>query len=89
MRRVHLKISGRVQGVFFRANTKKKATSLGLTGWVKNTEEGVEVVAEGENGKLKALIDWCYKGPVIAKVEKIDVQEEKYTGSFTDFTIAY
>ena len=89
MRRVHLKISGRVQGVFFRANTKKKATSLGLTGWVKNTEEGVEVVAEGENGKLKALIDWCHEGPVIAKVEKIDVQEEKYTGSFTDFTIAY
>lgn len=89
MRRVHLKISGRVQGVFFRAHTKKKATSLGLTGWVKNTEDGVEVVAEGENGKLKALIDWCHEGPAIAKVEKIDVQEEKYTGSFTDFTIAY
>jgi len=89
VRRVHLKISGRVQGVFFRAHTKKKATSLGLTGWVKNTEDGVEVVAEGENGKLKALIDWCHEGPAIAKVEKIDVQEEKYTGSFTDFTIAY
>lgn len=89
-RRAHLLISGRVQGVFYRANTRDEARRLGLTGWVRNLPDGrVEAVAEGEEEKLKRLIDWCHKGPPGAVVRGVEVHWEDFRGEFTDFEIRY
>jgi len=69
-------VSGRVQGVFFRASTRKEATALGLAGYASNLPDGrVEVLIVGEPGAVKALIDWLAKGPPAARVASIEVQE--------------
>ena len=86
-KRVRVKVNGRVQGVFFRANTEKQAKRLGLRGWVKNTDDSVEVLVEGDDKKIQELIDWCHKGPMFAKVESVDVKEEKFTDEFDAFVI--
>ena len=88
--RAHLLISGRAQGVFFRKHTQERARALGLTGWVKNLEDGrVEIVAEGARAKVEQLLSWARQGPPGAQVEKAQVSWQKPTGQFTDFTIAY
>ncbi len=90
MKRFHVHISGRVQGVFFRANTCKQARSLGLTGWVRNLPDGrVEAVFEGDNGAAEAMRDWCRTGTPPARVELLEAEEESPTGEFTDFRIVY
>ena len=83
-------ITGRVQGVFFRVNTRNKANDLGLTGWVKNNYDGdVEVVCEGSKEKIDKMLEWLKKGPKYSKVIKVehyyDVKEE----GFKDFKIVY
>ncbi len=71
---VHKFVHGHVQGVFYRSNTHKVADRLGLTGWVKNCEDGsVEIHAEGDKNTLEELIEWCRHGPALAKVSKIDL----------------
>jgi len=88
MARVNLLISGRVQGVTFRASTKRKANQLGINGWVRNTEDGkVEIIAEAEKNKLKKLIDWTHKGPSLAKVKNIKVKWEEEQNEFNNFKI--
>ncbi len=88
--RIHLIIHGRVQNVFYRLTTKKQAKKLNLTGWVKNLpDRTVEIIAEGEDSKLKQLVAWCNNGPTFARVEKIDTSWEKYTGEFEFFSIRY
>lgn len=88
--RIHLLISGRVQGVFFRANTKQKAQKLGLMGWVKNTPDGkVEAVAEGEQEAIQRLIEWAKQGPAVAEVEQVDIDWKDYKGKFDSFEIRY
>lgn len=83
-------ISGKVQGVWFRANTKKKADELEISGWVKNTEDGnVEAVFEGDEKNVYKLIRWCSKGPANSKVTKIDIIKKKYTKEFNNFSIIY
>lgn len=83
-------ISGRVQGVFFRQNTRKKARELGITGWVKNLANSrVEALMEGEKNKVENLIEWLRKGPIIARVDGIEVFWEEYNGEFNDFVIKY
>ena len=78
-----IKISGLVQGVFFRASTKDKALSLRLFGFVRNEPDGsVYVEAEGEEEDLKAFIKWCHHGPARAQVDKCDVRE----GAVKDFS---
>lgn len=90
MRRVHIWISGRVQGVFFRANTRRKAMDLNIKGWVKNlSDERVEAVLEGEDSAVKEMVEFCRKGPFGAKITKIEVKEEKYVGEFETFEITY
>jgi len=70
--RVHVLISGKVQGVWYRASTKQKADELGLTGWVKNTVDGnVEAVFEGEKIRIDAMIAWCWVGPPMARVTDV------------------
>jgi len=90
MKRIHVIISGRVQGVAFRAATWKTATALNLTGWVKNLRDGrVEAVFEGEDSQVEVLRRWCEHGPPLALVTGVDLQEEEYTGGYKDFAVLY
>ena len=90
MKRAHIFVSGRVQGVFYRATTQEVAKRLRLKGWVRNLPDGrVEIVAEGPEDALKALIDWCWEGPPLAKVEDVKVIWEEPTGEFEDFVVRY
>ena len=89
-KRYHLIISGRVQGVFFRAFVKKAATLLGLTGFVRNKPDGtVEAVVEGTSEKLHELLEHCKKGPIAARVDAVEKKEEKATGEFIGFVVKY
>ena len=88
--RVHLIISGRVQGVFYRASTCDKALQLNLTGWVRNCADGsVEAVVEGPEEQVNALISWCKQGPTHAHVTHVDVNHEHYQGDYSTFSIRY
>lgn len=88
--RVQITVHGKVQGVFFRDYAKQQADKLGITGWVKNTNENtVEIVAEGEKMKLREFIIECQKGSPLAKVEKSDYKWQEYTGKFKEFYINY
>ncbi|MGD0279611.1 MAG: acylphosphatase [Smithella sp.] len=90
MKRVRVTVSGRVQGVFFRAETQREATNLNLTGWVRNKADGrVEALLEGEDKNVDKMLEWCRKGPPAARVENVIVTEEPYTGEFNNFTIKY
>ena len=87
-RRVHLRISGRVQGVYYRASMLQKAQQLGLTGWVMNRSDGsVESVAEGSKEKLDELIAWCHQGPEGARVAAVDAQWDIPENRFIGFAI--
>ena len=86
--RAHIFVSGRVQGVFFRVETRYEAMRRKVAGWVRNTSGGrVEAIFEGEREDVEKLIDFCGRGPSGARVTKIDVQWEEYTGEFKDFKI--
>jgi len=88
--RVHLIIEGRVQGVWFRESTRRKALSLGVYGWVRNLPDGtVEVVAEGDEDRVEELVKWCHKGPPAAEVINVIKKEEEYLGEFNDFDVVY
>ncbi len=87
--RIHVTVHGKVQGVFYRDWTKKQADALGLTGWVKNTDDTVEIIAEGDKMKLREFVVICQQGPAMAKVEKVDFEWEEYTGKFSNFYINY
>ena len=87
-KRVQLLIRGRVTGVFFRAASQREAKRLGVTGWVKNRNDGsVEILAEGEEDAIKEIIGWAHHGPSAARVEGVDVRWRGYTGEFADFRI--
>ena len=78
MKRLHLFISGFVQGVGFRVFAKNEAKKLGISGWVKNLPDGrVEAVFEGKKGQVDEMVKWCYKGNPYSQVEKVDIKEEK------------
>ena len=86
MIRAHIFVSGRVQGVFFRANTVDKARSLGLVGWVRNISDGrVEAVFEGPNKTVEQMIEWCKHGPEGAEVYDVVIDYEDATGEFKEF----
>jgi acylphosphatase len=83
-------ISGRVQGVWYRASTQERAVSLGLTGWVRNLPDGrVEVLAQGPIERVQALIDWCHAGPPLARVERIDADWSAPTERLEGFAIRH
>ncbi len=88
--RAHVIIHGRVQGVFFRLETQKAAHRFGATGWVRNLQDGnVEAVMEGTSEAVDALLNWCRQGPRMARVDKVDVTRESYTGEFESFEVMY
>lgn len=83
----HYKVSGRVQGVFFRASTESTARRLGLTGWVRNLPDGgVELVACGDESKLQELEQWLWQGPPHARVEQVTGREVP-TQLFSGFSV--
>ena len=88
--RAHVFVSGRVQGVFFRSETRHEAKKRGVKGWIRNVRDGrVEAVFEGEKDAVKKLIEFCKRGPSGAGVTHVDVKWESYTGEFEDFQIRY
>ncbi len=90
MKRVRVLISGRVQGVFFRAYTKEEAERLGLKGWVRNLPDGrVEALFEGKEEAIEKMLRWCHQGSPASVVTKVEVSEEPWTGEFKDFKIRY
>lgn len=87
-RRVRIRVSGRVQGVWFRASTARVAESLGLVGWVRNLPDGaVEISAQGPRPKIDEFIAWCHIGPPRASVERVEVRDEVPAGAATSFEV--
>lgn len=85
-KRMHSFVSGLVQGVFFRAHTQRRAAELGLGGWVRNLADGrVEVVAEGDEEKLRELEKMLRRGPPGAKVEGVETEWEEPKNGFRNF----
>lgn len=89
-KRVHIFVSGLVQGVNFRYYTREMAKKLGVLGWVKNLRDGrVEVMMEGEEEKVQKMIDWLKKGPPLARVENLEIEFQDFQNEFSDFDIKY
>jgi acylphosphatase len=84
-------VHGRVQGVFFRASTRKVARELELSGTVRNLpgSGGVEVNAEGKKKQIDKLIEYLKTGPPGARVENVEVERLEYTGNYTGFNVIY
>jgi acylphosphatase len=90
MKRVHVYIRGRVQGVFFRAETQRAAIGFNLTGWVRNMSDGrVEALFEGKDENVDKMLGWCHIGPPAARVKEVLTEEETYIGEFRDFSVKY
>jgi acylphosphatase len=71
-----IRVSGKVQGVFFRATTQKVAIGLGITGWVRNEPNGtVKIEAEGSEEQLNEFLEFCRKGPERSVVDNMDYEE--------------
>lgn len=86
--RAHVVISGKVQGVYYRVETRDQARSLGVTGWVRNMPDGrVEGLFEGERGYVEKLIEWCRQGPPRARVSDVTVEWQAGRGEFCGFEI--
>ena len=86
--RVHVFVSGKVQGVFFRSSTKDMAEKLGVSGWVRNLADGrVEALFEGKKEIVETMIEWCKFGPEMAKVTGVEVFSEDYRGEFSGFLL--
>jgi acylphosphatase len=81
LKRVHVRVHGYVQGVFFRSETHARARSLGLAGWVRNSPDGtVEAVFEGRSEAVESMVGWCERGPSGARVDDVDVSWEEPLG---------
>jgi acylphosphatase len=86
--RAHVRISGQVQGVFFRDSTRQKAVELNLAGWVKNLPDGrVEAVFEGPSERVREILRWCEEGPQHASVENVDTDIEDAGGDLSGFEV--
>jgi acylphosphatase len=73
--RAHVFVSGRVQGVYYRATTRETARKRGVDGWVRNLDDGrVEAVFEGDPGAVEAMVEWCHTGSPAADVEAVEVE---------------
>ena len=86
MKTLHLRIHGRVQGVWFRESMRAEALRLNVTGWVRNTPDGtVEAVVQGEDAAVDALIEWAHRGPPQARVDRIESVPVETNGLFSGF----
>ena len=81
MKRARVTVRGLVQGVYFRADTRSRARSLGVRGWVRNAADGsVEAVFEGDGERVDSMVAWCERGPAGAHVEDMEVTWEEPQG---------
>ena len=88
LRRVHVRVSGRVQGVYYRQSTQREAVGRRLTGWVRNLPDGrVELVAEGPSGLVAELVQWLHRGPAAARVDEVEISEMAPTGAAGPFDV--
>jgi acylphosphatase len=88
--RAHIHVSGRVQGVFFRARIMERAVRLDVAGWVRNLPDGeVEAVFEGEERSVEALLEFCRQGPSRAVITRFNLNWEPFVGEFKDFKVRY
>ena len=88
--RARVTVSGRVQGVNFRASTRERARANGVVGWVRNLEDGrVEAMFEGPRTAVKQVISWCYGGPTPARVEHVEIEWVRPTGLEKEFSIEW
>ena len=88
--RAHIFVSGRVQGVFYRDNTRRWASSKGLKGWVRNLPDGrVEALVEGDEDSIETLIRQMRDGPPMARIDNIEVEWEEFKEEFSDFRITW
>lgn len=88
--RIRIFVSGKVQGVFFRQALKVMAKKNNVNGWVKNLQDGrVEAVMEGDIENTSRLVEWSHGGPANARVEDVEIINEKFTGEFTQFDVLY
>ena len=89
-KRVHLLISGKVQGVYFRQSMMETAEKNNVLGWVRNLPDNkVEAILEGNDSNVDAVIEWAHFGPAGAVVDELKISEENYTGEFLEFEIRY
>ncbi|MFD1563070.1 acylphosphatase [Haloarchaeobius amylolyticus] len=87
--RAHVFVSGTVQGVYYRANTRDTAREEGVDGWVKNLEDGrVEAVFEGPEDAVESMIEWCHEGSPAAEVDAVEAEYEEPQGE-DGFEIRY
>ncbi|HLM37755.1 MAG TPA: acylphosphatase [Gaiellaceae bacterium] len=78
---MRMRVRGRVQGVFFRAEARARAESLGVAGWIRNAEDGsVEAVLEGDDEQVESLLAWCRRGPAGARVDEVEAVREEPAG---------
>jgi acylphosphatase len=88
MKHVYVVVSGRVQGVYYRASLQREATRLGLVGYVANLADGtVEFYAEGTGAAIDALVAWCHRGPPLARVANVRVEVCRRPGPHSHFRI--
>ncbi|EIJ66899.1 acylphosphatase [Candidatus Nitrosopumilus salaria BD31] len=88
--RIRIFVTGKVQGVFFRQALKVMAKKNDVFGWVKNLKDGrVEAVLEGDEEKVSRLVEWAHGGPANARVEDVDIRNEKFTSEFSTFDVLY
>ena len=88
--RVHLLVSGKVQGVFFRQALKVVAKKNNVLGWVRNLKDRrVEVVLEGDNKSINLVIEWARIGPANSRVDDIEVSNEEFKNEFLTFEVLY
>jgi acylphosphatase len=81
VKRVRVLVRGRVQGVFFRAEARERARSLGVAGWIRNAGDGsVEAVFEGADEQVDSLVEWCRRGPAGARVDEVEAVSEEPVG---------
>ncbi len=89
-KRIHARIYGRVQGVFFRASTRDQARELGLSGWVRNMPDGtVEIEAEGDKKQVDKLLTWLWQGPPNARVTAVETMELTAKNDRSGFHVIY
>lgn len=87
---LHLHVSGRVQGVCYRASAQMQATKLGLKGFARNLDDGrVEIMVSGDEVNVTKFIDWCHQGPAMAKVSDVTKTTVSSPENFGDFDVRY
>ncbi len=90
LKRIHIFVTGRVQGVFFRQSTRVMAIKNNVNGWIRNLDDGrVEIVAQGKERDIDNLTNWCRTGPANSRVDEFELKIESITEEFENFEVRY